>query len=245
MQSFQPILFQQPNSTWARIAAIYDSTTGASYPILSGTPPVAVEFDQAETNPDGDTFSVLFDGNISALPAPSASDFIFKVGNNNTPSTWTTAPAPTSISVRAGAGVSGSDRVELIWANGAITKKWLEVIVLANANTGLAQKAGYPSGQGDVFFFGNALGDSGLGDTSTQATVSTTDELGARNNPANVLLNIPITNVFDYNRDGAVNSTDALASRNNPTNLGNVVRFITVASPPASPEAGPVATASR
>lgn len=79
MQSFQPILFQQPNSTWARIAAIYDSTTGASYPILSGTPPVAVEFDQAETNLDGDTFSILFDGNISALPAPSPSDFIFTV----------------------------------------------------------------------------------------------------------------------------------------------------------------------
>lgn len=33
--------------------------------------------------------------------------------------------------------------------------------------------------------------------------------------------------------------TDALASRNNPTNTGNVVRFISVANPPASPEASP------
>ena len=81
-------------------------------------------------------------------PSITAADFIFRVGNNNSPGTWATANAPTSISVRAGAGVSGSDRVEIIW-NGAAApiKQWLEVIVLANANTGLAQKVGYPVGQ--------------------------------------------------------------------------------------------------
>jgi hypothetical protein len=77
----------------------------------------------------------------------SAADFEFRVGNNNSPSTWGTAAAPATISVRTGAGVGGSDRVEIIWANGAIQKQWLEVIVLANANTGLTQKAGYPAGQ--------------------------------------------------------------------------------------------------
>jgi hypothetical protein len=171
----------------------------------------------------------------------TAADFVFRVGNNNTPNSWVAAPAPSSISVRAGAGISGSDRVTLTWANGAIAKKWLEVVVLANANTGLAQKAGYPAGQGDVFFFGNAVANSGSGDSATQATVNTTDELTARNNPASLASNIPITNLFDYNRDGQVNVTDALAARNNPTNAGNVVRFISVANPPAAPEA---ATAS-
>ncbi len=171
----------------------------------------------------------------------TAADFIFRVGNNNTPNSWVAAPAPNSISVRAGAGVSGSDRVVLTWANGAITKKWLEVIVLANANTGLSQKVGYPVGQGDVFFFGNAVANSGSGDNATQAIVNVTDELGARNNPAGVLTNIPVTNLFDYNRDGAVNTTDALAARNNPTNTGNVVRYISVANPPAAPEASPAA----
>jgi hypothetical protein len=36
-----------------------------------------------------------------------------------------------------------------------------------------------------------------------------------------------------------VNSTDALIPRNNPTSIGNVTRFITVANPPAAPEAAP------
>jgi hypothetical protein len=169
----------------------------------------------------------------------TAADFIFRVGNNNTPNNWIAAPAPNSISVRASAGASGSDRVVLTWANGAISKKWLEVIVLAGANTGLAQKAGYPVVQGDVFFFGNALADSGTGDNATQAIVNVTDELAARNNPASLGSNIPITNLFDYNRDGQVNVTDALASRNNPTNAGNVVRFINVANPPTVPEGSP------
>ena len=53
-------------------------------------------------------------------PSITAADFVFRVGNNNTPSSWATAPAPVSVSVRAGAGISGSDRVEIIWANQAI-----------------------------------------------------------------------------------------------------------------------------
>jgi hypothetical protein len=179
---------------------------------------------------------------IAGAPGPiTAADFIFRVGNNNTPSTWGAAPAPSSISVRAGAGTSGSDRVVLTWANGAIAKKWLEVVVLANANTGLPQLPGYPAGQGDVFFFGNAMADSGSGDSATQAVVNTTDELAARNNPASLASNIPITNLFDYNRDGQVNTTDALASRNNPTSIPNVVRFLSLGNPPSAPEAQPAA----
>ena len=39
---------------------------------------------------------------------PSLSDFTFLVGDNSNTSTWTQAPAPTSITVRIGAGVNGS-----------------------------------------------------------------------------------------------------------------------------------------
>jgi hypothetical protein len=39
----------------------------------------------------------------------------------------------------------------LIWADGAITNTWVEVTVLATANTGLSAD--------DVFFFGNAIGE--------------------------------------------------------------------------------------
>ena len=55
--------------------------------------------------------------------------------------------------------MSGSDRVELIWADGAITQKWLEVIVKGTADTGLAAN--------DVFFFGNEIGDTGASNTAT------------------------------------------------------------------------------
>jgi len=169
----------------------------------------------------------------------TTSDFIFHVGNNNTPSSWASAPAPNAISVRPGAGIGGSDRVVLTWPTSAIQKKWLEVIVIANANTGLDQKAGYPVGQGDVFYFGSAVGDTGAGDTATQANVSVTDELGARNNPASLFSNIPVTNVYDFNRDAQVNSNDQLTPRNNATSIGTVTRFINVSSPPLAPEATP------
>jgi hypothetical protein len=178
----------------------------------------------------------------------SAADFEFRAGNNNSPSAWGTAAAPASISVRAGAGVGGSDRVEITWANGAIQKQWLEVIVLANANTGLTQKAGYPVGQGDVFFFGNAVGNSGLGDTAINATVNATDENGARNNPANLAANIPVTNIYDYDRNAQVNANDQNAARLNATNSATVVKYINLSSPPLAPQSddgdeGAIATA--
>src|SRR5207245_2300483 len=124
-------------------------------------------------------------------------DFTFKVGNNNTPSGWTIAQAPISVTVLPGGGVSGSDRVELIWADNAIQKQWLEIIVAADGNTGLATP--------DTFFFASAIADSGDGDTTTAKTDSA-DEIGARNHPASVLNNIPLTNAWDFNRDGKVDS---------------------------------------
>ncbi len=174
----------------------------------------------------------------------SASDFVFRVGNNNSPSTWGTAAAPTSISVRAGAGVGGSDRVEIIWANGAILKKWLEVIVLANGNTGLTQKAGYPVGQGDVFFFGNAPGNTGTGDTASNSLVNSLDEAAIRAHNALVSANIPITNVYDVGRNASVNVVDESAARLNGTNPATALKYLNLANPPLAPESdGGVASA--
>ena len=152
-------------------------------------------------------------------------DFTFKVGNNNTPSTWATATSPISVSVRAGTGMGGSDRVELIWADNAIKETWLEVIVKANTDTGLAQQAGEPTGVGDVFFFGDAAADDFSGET-TIAFTNATDDLDARAH-AGVAT---ITNIYDYNKDGFVNSTDSLAAR-----VSGSIRFIKVANPPSAP----------
>jgi len=60
---------------------------------------------------------------MPGLPAgagPGASDFDFKIGNNNLPGGWGAAPAPSSVTTRRGAGVNGSDRITLIWTDGVI-----------------------------------------------------------------------------------------------------------------------------
>jgi hypothetical protein len=135
-----------------------------------------------------------------------------------------------SITVRSGAGTGGSDRVTLIWndnnldgvvdANEAVAKKWLEVTVKATANTGLAAD--------DVFFFGNAVGDSG--NSAVNAQVDLADEIGARNNPATFLNPAAINNANDYNRDQRVDLADEIIARNNGTTFLNALKLIDLTS---------------
>jgi hypothetical protein len=157
-------------------------------------------------------------------------DFTFRMstqtGANNTPSTWEAAPAPVAFSVRPGAGVSGSDRVELVWANGAVANRWLEVIVEGNdtvggnnTNTGLEAS--------DRFYVGNRIGDTGSG-TPTLAVTSALDEVAARGNAG---AGATITNIFDFDRSGLVTATDNLAARNNAGTLTK----INLTNPPAAP----------
>ena len=110
----------------------------------------------------------------------------------------------------------------MIWTNHAVENFWLQVTVAANANTGLAGP--------DLFYFGSAVGDSGLGDSLSFALVNSIDENAARSNPAFLFNNIPITNVYDYNRDGIVNSVDQAIDRAYATNLTNATKFISLAS---------------
>jgi hypothetical protein len=156
-------------------------------------------------------------------PGITASDFTFRVGNNNSPQTWAAAPAPLAVSVRAGAGTGGGDRIVITWANGAIKNEWLEVILLATENSGLASA--------DVFFFGNKVADSGTATPAGQFATSTADSLqlfsflGAGK---------PITDIRDYNRDGQVTTTDSLLVF---ANLGSIVRLNVAAGGPFAPEA--------
>jgi hypothetical protein len=73
-----------------------------------------------------------------STPSISAADLQFRVGNDNQPENWTNAPTPLAVTVRTGAGIGGSDRVTIIWADNAIQKQWLAVKVLATANTAVA-----------------------------------------------------------------------------------------------------------
>jgi len=176
----------------------------------------------------------------------TAADFEFRTGNDNNPSAWALATAPT-ISIRWGEGallpdgVTHADRVTLTWEdyyvlqNGnwilnpnGIGQKWLQVTVKANANTGLSQN--------DVFCFGNAIGESG--DSATSAAVNIVDFGGARDNPHNAFNRAAITDPYDFDRDQFVNVVELGLVRDNGTNAFNDLNLITVPASPSPVDAG-------
>jgi hypothetical protein len=156
-------------------------------------------------------------GQIGSL---TAGDFVFKVGNSNTPSAWAPAPNPGAISVRPGAGIGGSDRITILWQNNAIMKQWLQITVNATAATGLTSP--------DIFYFGNAIAESGNNQFDARVTVS--DEVAARNNPYSAAAQgspVLLNNRWDYNRDGNVSAQDQISARNNQTTVVAALRLIT------------------
>ena len=145
---------------------------------------------------------------------PTAADFVFRVGNNNNPNGWVTAAAPT-ITVRKGAGVGGSDRVVLTWADGTIVNQWLQITVKASLRTGLLTD--------DVFYFGNAIGETG--NSTGNTFVNATDEIMARNQANG---SVGVTSAYDFDRNGIVDSADEMIARANRTTFVNALNLFTV-----------------
>jgi len=175
----------------------------------------------------------------------TAADFVFRMGNDDSPAAWPLAPTPSGedITVRPGEGVDGSDRVTIIWPDyntaspdpttQAVAKQWLQVTVLDTSNTGLAVPA--------VFYFGNALGDSGTGNFGGMAVVNAVDSGAVRDNPHNPFINpAPLDDFVDFNRDQWVNAVDFGFVRDNATNPSTALKLIT--APPTAPPPGPEET---
>jgi Arylsulfotransferase (ASST) len=160
-------------------------------------------------------------------PGITTADFNFNVGNDNTPASWSAAPAPVSLSVFAGRGVGGSDRVEITWATGAIKSQWLEVQVLATAATGLAST--------DVHYWGNRPADAGTGSPAGSFETSVLDAATVFSNLAGAATK---ENLRDYDRDGDVDVLDAAVVF---ASLGNTVTINAGAAEPFVP-AGPAAS---
>jgi len=99
------------------------------------------------------------------------------------------------VSIRRGKGDGGSDRVTLVWPDGAIRNEWVQVTVKANAHTGLAVP--------DVFYFGNLVGETG--DALSPMKVSSADLASVKR-----FLNATVgpDSAADVNRDGKVNALD-------------------------------------
>jgi len=156
---------------------------------------------------------------IENLPGtPTVFDLLYNVGNDDNPNSWPCASTPISVTVRRGAGVGGSDRVTILWNDGAIVNTWLRVTIKATANTGLAEP--------DVFYFGNAIGETG--NSPTDAKVTPTDAIGCRNNPHTSQNPAGVTDAYDFDRDTHVGPTDEIICRDNGTNSMTALKLITV-----------------
>jgi hypothetical protein len=146
----------------------------------------------------------------------SLADLEFRVGTSADPADWIAAPTPNGMSLRPGAGLGGSDRLEIIWPNSSIRNQWLEVRVKANAHTGLASD--------DLFYWGNRIGDVGTGTPANMFVTSAADATAVWSKLGLAPL---VDTPLDFNRDGVVSAADktiAIGSFGSLVrlNLGNV-----------------------
>jgi Concanavalin A-like lectin/glucanases superfamily len=171
--------------------------------------------------------------NLEVLPR--LDDFMFYVGNDSDPSSWTAAPTPTYVNAYPGRGIGGSTQITLIWDDNAIQNEWLQVIMPAESHLGLAED--------NVFYFGNAIGETG---NSSNTFVDSGDELGARSH-GTAAGGAAITDVYDFNRDKQVDSQDEMIARTHRSGL-SPLQLITVpaagSGAAAVAEAAPLATTS-
>jgi hypothetical protein len=149
-----------------------------------------------------------------ASAALTPADFAFDVSTTARSGTWAPGPLPSSITVRRGQGLAGSDRVTLIWPDRSIRNTWLRVTTLPTAHTGLSRP--------DVFYFGSLVGD--VRNAPIVGGVFRVNALdlaylraGIRNGwDGRFLLD------KDVNRDGVINALDVALLK---ANLGRRIAF--------------------
>lgn len=151
----------------------------------------------------------------------SAADFTFRkspIGASGTvnPSTWPSAPNPNVINVIPGNATTAA-RVVLEWPNNAIQNSWLQIVVKANANTGLVDRA--------VYYIGHALGEV---DGASPYRVSTTDVGLVRSAVSNAI--VAVSDPRDIDKDRRVTTQDVGALR---ARVSNTVLIGNITVPPA------------
>lgn len=152
---------------------------------------------------------------LADAPGPlTLADFEFRVGNSADPSGWSLAPAAADFDVRPGDGTDGADRVSISWTDGVIRNQWLQVTVLANANTGLAVP--------EVHYWGNQVGETG---NSPTTSVDGSDVGVVINNPSG-FTPAEVTNPYDINKSGFVDGADTGIVVNNPTGFVSLLLFV-------------------
>jgi hypothetical protein len=164
------------------------------------------------------SYSKGINGIMVDIPAgltPAASDFEFRVGNDNNPAAWSLADSPT-MTVRTNVGINNATRITFTWTTG-IKGKWLRVRLISGNSMNMPE---------DIFYFGNAPGDTG--NSATQVRVDAIDELVVRADPHTYGSEATIDNPHDFNRDKYVDTSDEFVARSNVTYFETDLQLITV-----------------
>jgi len=165
-------------------------------------------------------------GALPSGPPITALNFGFRTGPGDT--TWTDGPAPQSVTVRPGAGVSGSDRVTVVFADGVVRDRWLEVRFNFNPISP-------PPADDDLHYWANLVGESGAGQPEAAFFVSPTD-FGATRNAVGTV-DVPVTDRFDHNKTGFVSPTDLAITR---SQIGKRIEtMFPIVTPPPTPPPAP------
>ncbi|MEQ1826615.1 MAG: right-handed parallel beta-helix repeat-containing protein [Pirellula sp.] len=151
----------------------------------------------------------------------SLSDFTFRTGGTNNPSGWGLGPNPNLIHVTPGNATTPA-RVRLEWPNNAIQNTWLQIIVHANANTGLAQR--------EVYYVGHAMAEISGGGPSLRVTAA--DLSSVQSAISNQI--VSVNDLRDINKDRRVTAADLSAVQ---SRISNTV-LLTLFTVPAKGSSG-------
>ena len=139
--------------------------------------------------------------NLAGLASTSltAADFILRTSpagaaGNVVPANWPTAPAPSAISVTPGTSTAPA-QIALEWADNTIQDTWLQIIVRANATTGLTSPA--------VYYLGSVPGD--INGTSPYI-VTTADRTAVQQGISSAF--VGINEIRDLNKDRHISAPD-------------------------------------
>lgn len=148
---------------------------------------------------------------------PLASDFTF------TNLTRTGTAAGTAVSPSASQLIvlqaSSPRKVRMVFtfADNSLKNVWLKVGI----------GTGFGLAGADTHYWGNAAGDTGVGNVSPNFLTSGSDELAARSNPTTVVTRSPVTDPHDINKTSLVDGQDQLWIRSNPTTAVTCLRYVT------------------
>lgn len=147
---------------------------------------------------------------------PEAADFTF----SNLSRTGTAAPTAIEPSASAVIVLQASAprkvRVVFTFADNSLKNTWVQVDI----GTGFGAAA-------ETHYWGNAAGDTGMGNVSPNFLTNGSDELGARSNPTTVVTRSLVSDPFDINKTSLVDGSDQLWIRSNGTTAVTCLKYVT------------------